>query len=135
MPRPADQILLYHGSYCEVSRPELSKCAKYKDFGRGFYLTTSREQACSFAKISTYRAIDSGIAPAEQDYGIVSLFDFAGAYGLQVHSFPTADAEWLRCVVGHRKRGAFPDIVRSLQDFDIVSGKIANDHTNATIIA
>ena len=46
---------LYHGSYCEVSKADLSKCARYKDFGRGFYLTSSREQAQSFAKIVTGR--------------------------------------------------------------------------------
>lgn len=44
-------MILYHGSYCIVENPDLQKCAKYKDFGQGFYLTTSKEQAKSFAKI------------------------------------------------------------------------------------
>ena len=39
--------ILYHGSYCVVENPDLEKCAKYKDFGRGFYLTSSKEQAKS----------------------------------------------------------------------------------------
>ena len=26
-------LILYHGSYCEVRQPNLSKCAKRKDFG------------------------------------------------------------------------------------------------------
>ena len=43
-----DGFVLYHGSYCEVKEPELDKCAKRKDFGQGFYLTTSKEQAESF---------------------------------------------------------------------------------------
>ena len=47
-----DGIVLYHGSYCVVENPVLEKCAMYKDFGQGFYLTTSKEQAKSFAKIS-----------------------------------------------------------------------------------
>lgn len=41
-------VTLYHGSYCEVKQPSLAKCAKRKDFGRGFYLTSSREQADEF---------------------------------------------------------------------------------------
>ena len=39
-----DGVVLYHGSYCEVRSPDLGMCAKYKDFGRGFYLTSSLEQ-------------------------------------------------------------------------------------------
>ena len=31
-----ENLILYHGSYCEVSRPDLRKCAKMKDFGQGF---------------------------------------------------------------------------------------------------
>ena len=30
-----ESLILYHGSYCEVSRPDLRKCAKLKDFGQG----------------------------------------------------------------------------------------------------
>ena len=37
-----DGFVLYHGSYCEVKEPDLAKCAKRKDFGQGFYLTTSK---------------------------------------------------------------------------------------------
>lgn len=56
----ADNMLLYHGSYCEVQIPDLNRCAKYKDFGRGFYLTASKKQAENFAKISTRKAIANG---------------------------------------------------------------------------
>lgn len=53
-------IVLYHGSYCSVENPNLEKCALYKDFGRGFYLTTSKEQAKSFSKISVARKLGKG---------------------------------------------------------------------------
>lgn len=53
-------MILYHGSYCEVSHPELQKCAKQKDFGQGFYLTSSREQAISFLNTSISKAITKG---------------------------------------------------------------------------
>lgn len=38
-----DGFIFYHGSYCEVKEPDLTQCAKRKDFGQGFYLTTSKE--------------------------------------------------------------------------------------------
>ena len=46
-----ESLILYHGSYCEVSKPDLRKCAKMKDFGQGFYLISSKEQAESFFEI------------------------------------------------------------------------------------
>ena len=51
-----DGFVLYHGSYCEVKAPDLGKCAKRKDFGQGFYLTTSKEQAESFLRTSITKA-------------------------------------------------------------------------------
>lgn len=41
----SDGMILYHGSYCEVKIPDLAKCSAFKDFGKGFYLTSSKEQA------------------------------------------------------------------------------------------
>ncbi len=52
-----DGLILYHGSYCEVKEPDLGKCAKRKDFGQGFYLTTSKDQAESFLKTSIVKAM------------------------------------------------------------------------------
>ena len=55
-----EEFVLYHGSYCEVKKPDLAKCAKRKDFGQGFYLTTSKEQAESFLRTSIAKAIAIG---------------------------------------------------------------------------
>ena len=38
-------LVLYHGSYCVVENPDLEKCAVYKDFGQGFYLSDSFDVA------------------------------------------------------------------------------------------
>ena len=54
---------------------------------------------------------------------------------LKTYDFETADIEWLHNIVAHRRYGAFPEIKKSMQDYDVISGKIANDDTNATIIA
>ena len=133
MEKLANDMLLYHGSYCEVQIPVLDKCAKFKDFGQGFYLTTSKKHAENFSRISTRKAIANGTVIMEQKYGILSTFRFKFYKNLTVKNYNTANAEWLHCVVGHRKMGAFSNIIQDLQNMDVISGKIANDNTNATI--
>ena len=43
-------MILYHGSNVEIGAVDLSHCMPYKDFGRGFYLTTIFEQAEKMAR-------------------------------------------------------------------------------------
>lgn len=130
-------MTLYHGSFCEVQRPDLLRCAPFKDFGRGFYLTSFYEQAESFSGLSTRKAIANELVDEGQKYGVVSVFSFIERKDipLNIHSFLTADTDWLHCVVGHRKKGTFPDVVSTMEMYDIICGKIANDNTNATITA
>lgn len=135
MKKLEDGIVLYHGSYCIVENPDLSKCAMYKDFGQGFYLTTSKEQAKAFAKISAKKAKGKGLIPHSEKFAYISFFKVSMNDSLKFFAFETADADWLHCVVSHRRRGAFSDVKSSMQDYDVISGKIANDDTNATIIA
>lgn len=130
-----DGLTLYHGSYCEVPMPDLSKCARHKDFGAGFYLTTSKKQAESFAGISTRKAVANGIVTAGQGYGFVSSFKVMIKGNLNVKIYNDADADWLHCIVGHRKKKTFPEIVEKLKMCDVIAGKIADDNTNATITA
>ena len=130
-----DGTVLYHGSYCAVREPDLAKCAKYKDFGQGFYLTTDIEQARSFAKISLRHALDGGKVNADQKFGVVSSFVFNRNGEIREKIFPVADTSWLHCVVGHRRKSSFEDIVQECQRYDIIGGKIANDATNLTIAA
>lgn len=134
MPELKTQMRLYHGSYCEVSEPDLSKCAKYKDFGEGFYMTSSEKQASSFAKISTGKAMGRGIIPP-QNYGVVSAFTLTGLSELSVFDYPDADVKWLHCIVGHRRNRYFQDLIQKMKAYDVICGKIANDNTNITITA
>ena len=128
-------MVLYHGSYCVVENPDLEKCAAFKDFGRGFYLTTSKEQAKSFAKISATKAKSRGIIPYDEKFAYISFFKVDNIDDLKSFAFETADIDWLHCIVAHRKEGSFSEVRKSMQDYDVISGKIANDDTNATIIA
>ena len=132
-----EDIILYHGSWCEVSAPDLSKCAPHKDFGQGFYLTTSQEQAERFSIISLRKALANGITGEEQKYGVVSVFHCTAEEqkDLSVCEFATADALWLECVVAHRKGNGFAQVIEQYGGFDVIGGKIANDATNAIITA
>ena len=38
-------MILYHGSNIDIQEISLSRCKPNKDFGKGFYLTTIKEQA------------------------------------------------------------------------------------------
>ena len=134
MPKLENKMKLYHGSYCEVKDPDLSKCSRHKDFGRGFYLTSSEEQARSFAKISTAKAMGKGLIPPQQ-YGVVSVFICEDPSDLNIMDYPDANADWLHCVVGHRRNRYFTELVEQLAGYDVISGKIANDNTNITLTA
>ena len=68
-----DGFVLYLGSYCEVKEPDIAKCTKRKDFGQGFYLTTSKEQAESFLRTSIVKAIATGTIEREMaKYDIIA---------------------------------------------------------------
>ncbi|MCQ2249066.1 MAG: DUF3990 domain-containing protein [Treponema sp.] len=128
-------MILYHGSYCIVEIPDLNRCAKYKDFGQGFYLTTSKEQAKNFAKITAAKAKARGLIPASEEFGYVSFFRVNDVQELKTFGFKTADKEWLHCIVAHRGNECFLEKQDEMKLFDVVSGKIANDDTNRTIAA
>lgn len=129
-----DGILLYHGSYCEVKQPDLDKCAEFKDFGKGFYVTSSREQAEKFIHTSLKKAKAQGIIAGEQGYGVVSTFRYHQSADIADFIFGDADADWLHCVVGHRKADTFPAVVEEMKRYDVIGGKIADDATNVTIL-
>ena len=42
-------MILYHGSNQEIERVDLGECKPFKDFGRGFYLTSLDGQAFDMA--------------------------------------------------------------------------------------
>lgn len=128
-------LILYHGSYCEVKEPDLEKCAKRKDFGQGFYLTSSKEQAENFLQTAIVKAVNKGDAESNQNYGYISTFKVELSVELKSHIFEAADTEWLHCIAAHRKRRTFIDIEDEMAQYDVIVGKIADDQTNTTLAA
>lgn len=101
-----DQIMVYHGSNVEVSKPKILQNGFYKDFGYGFYCTNIEKQAKRWALT---RKGDS----------IVNKYKYNENPDLQIKSFPEMTDEWLDFVVECR-RG-------TLHRYDIVEGPMADD--------
>jgi hypothetical protein len=107
---------LYHGSTVEVNHIELSFSTIGKDFGRGFYTTTIRDQAVKFASIKAKRF--------KLKKGVVSIFQYVHNPRITIKKFNKADTEWLLFVLKNREipQKAVPKVL-----FDIVIEPVAND--------
>lgn len=130
-----DGLTLYHGSYCEVREPDLAKCARRKDFGQGFYLTTSKKQAEDFLRTSLAKARAAGKIEVSENNGYISVFEVKLKSELAVHLFDDADVHWLHCIAAHRKRKLFIQVEAEMTKYDVIIGKIADDATNTTLTA
>lgn len=128
-----DGMLLYHGSFTQVPRINLEKCKQGKDFGRGFYLTSSYSQAQAFIPLSVKKQIKEGLLPTNTTSGFISVFQFHSDPNTAIHLFQAADTDWLHFVASNRRESLFPEIRKYYAGFDIIGGKIANDRTALTL--
>ncbi len=131
MQKLTDGILLYHGSYIEIPKIDLNKCAKGLDFGKGFYLTSSFEQASKYIPSAVKKNVRRGIIPNNYDISkaCVSIYKLHLSKDLIVHYFETANLDWLHFVASNRNNYLFQELKFKLKDVDIIGGKIANDNT------
>lgn len=127
--------LLYHGSYTEVSQIDFAKCKYGLDFGKGFYVTSSLQQARSYVPASVRKAKRRGIIPEnmEEAEGRVSIFKYQPNPNLFIHIFDEADEEWLHFAACNRNRELFPALRRKYAAVDIIGGKVADDQTAVTL--
>jgi hypothetical protein len=111
-------MILYHGTNADIDSIDLSKGLKYKDFGKGFYLTPNRETAIRMAKKRA--RLFGGTATLityELDESVLQS-------DLNVKVFPEkANVEWFLFVDANRDRNH----QQPIHDYDIVIGPIAND--------
>ena len=115
-------MILYHGSNIEIETIDLSKSKPNKDFGRAFYLSSDYEQAFEMAQFK------SEFAEAEP---VVNVYDFDESFlsQLRIKRFEEYTEEWARFVYDHRSEPQG----RTLHDYDIVYGPIADDRVGAQI--
>lgn len=112
---------VYHGSVVVVKEPLISVGRRNLDFGSGFYVTSLKEQAISWAS----RPFNEGKTQ------VLNVYEFAKEQALKSGCrylyFERYDVEWLDFVVANRRGETL------WKDYDIVEGGIANDHVFNTI--
>jgi len=116
-------MILYHGSYIAIEKPDLTFSRLKTDFGRGFYLTPIKDQACSWAR----RFKD------ERGACVVSSYSFTGRVPngfspeIKVLDFETHNIEWLKFIMACRL-GQPVD-----KQWDLIIGGVANDKVFDTL--
>ena len=111
-------MILFHGTNIDIETIDLSRSLNHKDFGKGFYLTDSRETAI---RMATKKArLFGGKATL-----ILYEFDEAALHSdLKVKVFPEkATVEWFLFVDANRDR----ENQQPIHDYDIIVGPIADD--------
>lgn len=108
---------LFHGGSDIITTPEIRVPNRTLDFGSGFYLTSSLNQAQDWVH-RRFHNIDSDIIGYVNEYEL----DLTRAKNvLNIKIFDNADDKWLDFVMYNRKNPEFK------HDFDIVIGPVAND--------
>lgn len=117
-------MLLYHGSTVEIKQIDLALSKPNKDFGRGFYLSDSFEQAYKMAnfKASLFEAAHC-VTKFEFNENLLKNGE------LRVLSFSGYSKEWAEFVFKNRnqKNKNLPN------SYDVIIGPIANDRVGAQI--
>lgn len=114
-------MLVYHGSNLVVEEPKLIKQNRFLDFGYGFYTTTNKVQAISFAD-KVYKRKQDGIRQ-------VSIYDVDEEKIFEectVLRFDSPNEDWLDFVAANRS-GNYDG-----EAYDVVYGPVANDDVYTT---
>lgn len=119
-------MVLYHGGTHVIEKPVIITGDQGRDFGFAFYATDIREQAERWAKRrARYRSRLAGMSVK----GIVCEYEFydKSIIDLSVKNFPEPSLEWIDFVVACRSDISYR------HEYDLVTGKIANDRVGETI--
>lgn len=111
---------LYHGSTVAVERPVILESSRNLDYGRGFYTTSSEDQACRWA---------DKVSQARNGSPVLNVYEFddVAAYrSLKVIRFERPTVEWLDFVTSNRHG-------RCDEEYDMAIGPVANDTIYATL--
>ena len=111
-------MILYHGSFLEITKPDLVHSRLNVDFGRGFYVAPLHEQAAKWCGKYKRRGKD----------GIISWYEYdEGREGeLKILKFDSYSEEWLDFIMNCRGEN-------DSTDYDLVVGGVANDKVFNTV--
>ena len=111
-------MILYHGSNQDIEKIDITKGLRYKDFGKGFYLTPDRKTAIRMAQKKA--RLFGGIATLIT----YKMDELSSLQDLKVKIFPEkANVEWFLFVDANRDR----KYKEPIHNYDIVIGPIADD--------
>jgi DNA-binding cell septation regulator SpoVG len=113
---------LYHGSDLIVDTPKVLIANRPMDFGYGFYLTSSYEQAKKWALRVRNRN--------NKVHSYVNIYDFdyeLALNDLKVIKFDGPSKDWLMFVCNNRKQ------IRNDENYDLVIGPVADDKVYSVI--
>lgn len=111
-------MILYHGSYVKIEKPDLVHSRRNVDFGPGFYTTPMREQAVKWCEKFKRRGKE----------GVLSTyyFDMSEEQALKTLVFDAYSEQWLDFILNCRKG-------IDVTDYDVVIGGVANDKVFNTV--
>ncbi|MCM1056945.1 MAG: DUF3990 domain-containing protein [Firmicutes bacterium] len=117
---------LYHGTVSEIQKVDVRLGRERKDFGRGFYMAVSKNQAIGMMH-KKYREVVRRSRGKKDDVFSERLYevtlDADYAESLKIKVFDQADLEWLDFVLLCREKSGIP------HDYDMVIGPTADDDT------
>lgn len=115
-----DRVIAYHGSYLKVEKPDIYHSRDSVDFGKGFYITSVKEQAEKWA--ARFRR--------NNGKGIVSVYEFdlvsVEKNGYKIIKFDGYTEEWLDFIISCRR-------LTNSEKTDVIIGGVANDKVFNTI--
>ncbi|MBR4256011.1 MAG: DUF3990 domain-containing protein [Clostridia bacterium] len=114
-------MILYHGSNMIVDKPVLIPQNRYLDFGFGFYTTTNKIQAISFAE-KVYRRRKEG----RKTVNIYEIDENKAFAECSLLRFDEPGEPWLDFVSANRS-GTYNG-----KSYDLIYGPVANDDVYTT---
>jgi hypothetical protein len=127
-PVAQDFTTFYHGTTAEYAQSirtngiDLSKGSTFSDFGQGFYMTTSKDEA---------------LLSASRRYGLNNLdaveFQVPNSQLNELSSlnFPTADADWAKFVGTQRLEQPSLELLHGGEPYDMVTGPLFRKFTSS----
>ena len=106
-------MICFHGSDLVVKIPDIQHSFHHLDFGRGFYVTSVKEQAKRWAKRKALLNNESK--------GIVSIYEFKENNRFKIKDFAEDLDTWIDFVCECRSGS---DISTN---YDVIKGKVADD--------
>jgi hypothetical protein len=116
-------MILYHGSYLAIEKPDLSMSRLRTDFGKGFYLTPLKDQAVSWSQ----RFLRERGTAIVSEYNFLPRIEDQLPKDTKVLEFNTHSREWLDYITACRL-GTPVDA-----EWDMVIGGVANDKVFDTL--